>query len=288
MPVSYGMTSSAVRPPTCTMPSTVSISYRDEANREFQPNNTSLEARSRSPSPNPTPTPGPVYEYYGTANLTDRSRSPSPSSTAHTESTSRNVAIARQPVIMPKKPSALNLSPFYVGGNMPHVLPSPTVPQPHKSPGSINFPKLSASPSHGPHEWNDIPYGASNVPRSASSEQLYQAFRSNMLKSNHPDRAQYSNQPMQPAGHQNYEILKQMALKNWAQSHKRPELPIHSSNYGYGGTVDGTSSNTLPRSYRYDQPLPAGQRSHGPNVAPVNQTSVKHRKHSDSEDEDWC
>ena len=33
---------------------------------------------------------------------------------------------------------------------MPHVIPSPTIPQPHKSPGSINFPKLSASPTHLP------------------------------------------------------------------------------------------------------------------------------------------
>ena len=33
---------------------------------------------------------------------------------------------------------------------MPHVIPSPTIPQPHKSPGSINFPRLSASPTHRP------------------------------------------------------------------------------------------------------------------------------------------
>ncbi|CAE1308012.1 CACNA1B [Acanthosepion pharaonis] len=34
--------------------------------------------------------------------------------------------------------------------NMPRVMPSPTVPQPSKSPGSINFPRLNASPTHIP------------------------------------------------------------------------------------------------------------------------------------------
>ena len=33
---------------------------------------------------------------------------------------------------------------------MPRVMPSPTIPQPSKSPGSINFPKLNPSPTHKP------------------------------------------------------------------------------------------------------------------------------------------
>jgi hypothetical protein len=107
---------------------------------------TSLETRSRSPSPHPTPTPTPQHEYYGSACLTDRSRSPSP-----TSGVTRSKRAGRKLPATPQKPSSLNLlQKPRTAENMPHVIPSPTVPQPHKSPGSINFPKLNASPTHGP------------------------------------------------------------------------------------------------------------------------------------------
>ncbi len=90
-----------------------------------------------------------MHEYYGSANLTDRSRSPSPSSTADTIRSKRP---ARRLPATPQKPQSLNLKPQQnlppPQPNMPHVIPSPTIPQPHKSPGSINFPRLSASPTH--------------------------------------------------------------------------------------------------------------------------------------------
>ena len=113
---------------------------------------TSLETRSRTPSPENIPTPTPIHEYYGSANLTDRSRSPSPSSTAET---SRSKRTGRRLPATPQKPSTLNLKSTNTlpnpQQNMPHVIPSPTIPQPHKSPGSINFPRLSASPTHRPN-----------------------------------------------------------------------------------------------------------------------------------------
>lgn len=105
---------------------------------------TSLENRSRSPSPNLTPTPTlHQHEYYGSANLTDRSRSPSPTMTPPRKATRKLPAV-------PSKPSTLNLAQTRPRENMPRVMPSPTVPQPSKSPGSINFPRLNASPTHIP------------------------------------------------------------------------------------------------------------------------------------------
>ena len=113
---------------------------------------TSLETRSRTPSPNPTPTSTPMNEYYGTSNLTDRSRSPSPSLSSPVNTppkrSSRKLPVVPQP--HPTKPSTLNLAQPKLKENMPRVMPSPTIPQPSKSPGSINFPKLNPSPTHKP------------------------------------------------------------------------------------------------------------------------------------------
>ena len=122
---------------------------------------TSLETRSRSPSPHPTPTPTPQHEYYGSANLTDRSRSPSPTSAIGAGPRGgpggsgggagpAGKRHQRRLPATPQKPSSLNL-PKRHDDRMPHVIPSPTIPQPHKSPGSINFPRLSASPTHLPN-----------------------------------------------------------------------------------------------------------------------------------------
>lgn len=103
---------------------------------------TSLETRSRSPSPTLSPTSTPQQEYYGTANLTDRSRSPSPVASPP----------KRQPRKLPEvpvpKPSTLNLAQPKLKEAMPRVMPSPTIPQPPRSPGNMNFPRLNMSPSH--------------------------------------------------------------------------------------------------------------------------------------------
>ena len=119
---------------------------------------TSLETRSRTPSPHQTQTPTPAHEYYGSANLTDRSRSPSPTPGHGTRGAPSAAGAPKRPgrklPATPQKPSTLNLDrsgkQARKAENFPHVLPSPTIPAPHKSPGSINFPKLNASPSHLP------------------------------------------------------------------------------------------------------------------------------------------
>ena len=125
---------------------------------------TSLETRSRTPSPNPTPTSTPMNEYYGSSNLTDRSRSPSPSLSSPVNTppkrSTRKLPVVPQP--HPIKPSTLNLAQPKLKENMPRVMPSPTIPQPSKSPGSINFPKLNPSPTHKPKP-NIVPL-AHNIP----------------------------------------------------------------------------------------------------------------------------
>ncbi|XP_048245637.1 voltage-dependent calcium channel type A subunit alpha-1-like isoform X9 [Haliotis rufescens] len=117
---------------------------------------TSLENRSRSPSPNPNLSQSQL-EYYGSANLTDRSRSPSPA-----QSPPKRVGRKLPPVPV-SKPSSLNLAQPKLKESMPRVMPSPTVPQPPKSPGSINFPKLNASPTHLP-KLNIPPHSSHHVP----------------------------------------------------------------------------------------------------------------------------
>ncbi|XP_063422202.1 voltage-dependent calcium channel type A subunit alpha-1-like isoform X3 [Mytilus trossulus] len=119
---------------------------------------TSLETRSRSPSPSTTtPSQTPQAEYYGTANLTDRSRSPSPVSTPPKKQKQKQKQGRKlPPVPLPPalKPSTLNLStPKLKDKNLPRVMPSPTIPQPPRSPGNINFPRLNQSPSHAPRNF---------------------------------------------------------------------------------------------------------------------------------------
>lgn len=114
---------------------------------------TSLETRSRSPSPSTTtPSQTPQTEYYGTANLTDRSRSPSPVSTPPKKQGRKLPSVPFQPAL---KPSTLNLStPKLKDKNLPRVMPSPTIPQPPRSPGNINFPRLNLSPTHAPRNYS--------------------------------------------------------------------------------------------------------------------------------------
>ncbi|KAK6195079.1 hypothetical protein SNE40_000584 [Patella caerulea] len=104
---------------------------------------TSLETRSPSPTSNPNGSP-PQQEYYGSAILRDRSRSPSPLQSPPKRS-------GRRLPPVPTKPSSLNLAqPKLKDNNMPRVMPSPTIPTQSRSPGSINFPRLNASPTRVP------------------------------------------------------------------------------------------------------------------------------------------
>jgi len=122
---------------------------------------TSLETRSRSPSPSTTtPSQTPQAEYYGTANLTDRSRSPSPLSTPPKKQGRKLPPVPLPPAL---KPSTLNLStPKLKDKNLPRVMPSPTIPQPPRSPGNINFPRLNQSPTHAPRGSSYPAPGTSN------------------------------------------------------------------------------------------------------------------------------
>lgn len=108
---------------------------------------TRLDARSRSPSPNPTPSQS---EYYGTTQLEQRSRSPSPVGRRNHQHHRRPGGRRLPPT--PNKPSTLSLTVQApeTSLNFPVVSRSPTIPQTTKSPGSINFPKLNASPTHVP------------------------------------------------------------------------------------------------------------------------------------------
>ncbi|KAL8580522.1 hypothetical protein ACOMHN_054677 [Nucella lapillus] len=150
---------------------------------------TSLETRSRTPSPNTSQSPS-HQEYYGSTNLIDRSRSPSPSPTqSPPKRTPRKLPTVPfdpntppssmgpghhaavpvggvgggvgagsgagegtgAPLPLPAtKPATLNLSQPKLKEAMPRVMPSPTIPQVPKSPGNINFPRLSASPTRLP------------------------------------------------------------------------------------------------------------------------------------------
>ncbi|ESO92787.1 hypothetical protein LOTGIDRAFT_162269 [Lottia gigantea] len=105
---------------------------------------TSLETRSPSPTSNANGS-SPQQEYYGSAILRDRSRSPSPLQSPPKRSAGRKLPS------VPNKPSSLNLAqPKLKDSNMPRVMPSPTIPTQTRSPGSINFPRLNASPTRLP------------------------------------------------------------------------------------------------------------------------------------------
>lgn len=269
------------------------------ADRESLSRNTSLETRSRSPSPNPIPTATSPYEYYGTANLTDRSRSPSPT-TSLPEEGGRTVS-RRQPVVTPQKPALLSLSVRRADNNMPHVLPSPTIPQPHKSPGSINFPRLSASPSHGLYEvdWTR-PCGdvsathTPNLPRSASSQQLGRTWNGSLMRIDR-NRSHFPSQILHPSPN----LCHVSPLPSTHGHHARRGLghqvemdDIFSQKPdAFGGRSRGGTS-TLPRTYRSSEQTTLRNGERG--VAGTHKTSSTPFKdkgkeqHSDSEDEDWC
>lgn len=120
---------------------------------------TSLVARSRTPSPSRTNPRSPAPQYYGTANLTDRSRSPSPDAGG----VASPVAPVRRPPPPPEPHSGSEhrrrrrrrrRGDAASTGQMPRVLPSPTV-TPHHSPDRFNFPRLFTSPSTSP-PWSPL------------------------------------------------------------------------------------------------------------------------------------
>jgi len=254
---------------------------------------TSLDTRSRSPSPHASVPhhPGAV-EYYGTAKLTDRSRSPSPTPSLPVELERRP-----RPRPTPQKPTALDLPQSgrrRVGGvggvedRMPHVLPSPTVPPPpHRSPGSINFPRLSPSPSHAP--WDPASPGASPgssplLPRSASSQLIGHAST----------REMGGVWAGQKAGRhqQRYPSQQALPLRPEPRYQQRPLRTDDPS--GLVHLPPGGPAATLPHSFRPSE-LGAGpgavpRPSHwGRDTASSPQdVDEDDEKNSESEDEDWC
>jgi len=256
---------------------------------------TSLDTRSRSPSPHAgVPLPGSsAVEYYGTAKLTDRSRSPSPTPSLPVELERRP-----KPRLPSQKPTALDLPATgmqpgrrRVGGvggvedRMPHVLPSPTVPPPpHRSPGSINFPRLSPSPSHAP--WDPASPGGSPgssplLPRSASSQLIGHAHTGEVGGAWASHRA---------ARQQRYPSQQALPLRpepRYHQSHR----PLRADDLGLVRLSGGTG--TLPRNFR-PEPCVGGagavpRPSHwAHDTASPRDVDEDDEKNSDSEDEDWC
>ena len=249
---------------------------------------TSLDTRSRSPSPHAgvPPSGSAAVEYYGTAKLTDRSRSPSPTPSLPVELERRP-----RPRLPPQKPTALDLPQSgrrQVGGvggvvdRMPHVLPSPTVPPPpHRSPGSINFPRLSPSPSHAP--WDpaspDASPGSSPLlPRSASSQLIGHAPTGEVGGAWAGHRA---------ARQQRYPSQQALPLRPEARYHQS-NRPLRTDDLGLVHLPGGTA--TLPHSFRADVGTAAVPRpSHWTrDTASPRDVDEDEEKNSDSEDEDWC
>lgn len=118
---------------------------------------TSLVARSRTPSPSRTNIRSPAPQYYGTANLTDRSRSPSPDNGREDGVPPPPAAPARRPDhpgSERRRRRRRRRGEAAPVGQMPRVLPSPTV-TPHHSPDRFNFPRLFTSPSTSP-PWSPV------------------------------------------------------------------------------------------------------------------------------------
>ncbi|CAI9738066.1 voltage-dependent calcium channel type A subunit alpha-1-like isoform X9 [Octopus vulgaris] len=237
---------------------------------------TSLENRSRSPSPNLTPTPMlHQHEYYGSANLTDRSRSPSPGPTV----TQPRKATRKLPAV-PSKPSTLNLAQTRPRDNMPRVMPSPTVPQPSKSPGSINFPRLNASPTHipriGPTVGQAPPLGRLGRP------EPYSPTERNSLSKLSPERSRTlpatqrtSNRDFSRAvdpyvSHRSRTF--DPRINNRGRYFEDPSLSVHMSD---------RRTETLPNGFKPKKRKPENLDMCGDGTGgPV--------RHDSDEDDDWC
>ena len=134
------------RPPLQSQQKVVSPAHSRNNSREPLYRTTSLETRSRTPSPHAVTSPtDSQLEYYGSVNLTDRSRSPSPDTARKIKAANKTRGGTRKLPAIPQKPHTLNLPKNAAA--MPQMLPSPTLT---KSASNINFPQLSASPTHRP------------------------------------------------------------------------------------------------------------------------------------------
>jgi len=205
---------------------------------------------------------------------------------------------------MPQKPLALNLNsagvvPRRIDDRMPHVLPSPTIPPlAHKSPGSINFPRLNASPSHGPYssaEWNDRresdDRSNQGFSRSVSSHQLSKAEIGQYASRSEigcPDRERFPSQVFYPSPAHAYfdpTLVRRMIdnrkleLFEFAEHNKQTPMILQ-------GLRGGLS--TLPKEDRLEhgrnttQQIPSTMTVPKPVRKPVNTDS------EEEEDEDWC
>lgn len=259
--------------------------------------NTSLETRSRSPSPNPTPIGTSPYEYYGTSNLIDRSRSPSPSSLSE-EGT--HLLLRRQPAT-PQKPAALNLSVRQID-NMPHVLPSPTIPQPHRSPGSINFPRLSPSPSHEFYEidWTRLPGRAvgsrtSTLPRSVSSQQLGRTWNGSITCIDR-NRSHYPSQILHPYPNPRQGVSLLLDAHGNQQrivGHQveMEDITLQEAADAFGLRSGGQNTSALPRTFQLGKGPSRDQDWNALSSLKTGDMLCKEKEkdmQGDSEDEDWC
>ncbi|XP_067130024.1 voltage-dependent calcium channel type A subunit alpha-1-like isoform X9 [Centruroides vittatus] len=213
-----------------------------------------LHRRSRTPSPDPSPSQN---EYYGTTQLQQRSRSPSPSS-VHSLPIQRRPRGGRKLPPTPTKPSTLRLEIHSVEGiNFPLVSHSPTVPQPTRSPGKINFPKVNASPTHAVFQmstqWKERTAKASGP--------HIRSVRSNPAKETRSiEREFYPQQP--------YTVL------------RRNEEPLSFE----AAAAIGRGSRLLP------SPLPNGYKPmqrRDPTLLNVRTRRVRVRT-SNSDEDDWC
>lgn len=256
---------------------------------------TSLEARSRSPSPHHTQRQASPPEYYGTANLTDRSRSPSPElSAAGGRWEAGGVVGHRGPRRPgpPRKPNVLNFSKRRSHGSMPQVLPSPTVPHIHKSPGNINFPRLNASPTHFPVAISSPPNlvvsgpvgSGGNSSANALQQQPHAAKRMSKASSTQqiwlPGTDRLDSRRTRHLSHidlpRDYDSLEDQAWIQGASS-SRPKQPP-------------SAAASLPRGFKQSQVLDVDKIFGLPPSSYPKPGMVERNSDSDDEDEDgeWC
>ncbi|KAL4219092.1 hypothetical protein ACF0H5_021675 [Mactra antiquata] len=227
---------------------------------------TSLETRSRSPSPNPTPSSTPMNEYYGGSNLTDRSRSPTPVSSPVNTPPKRSTRKLPMAPVQPTKPSTLNLAQPKLKENMPRVMPSPTIPQPSKSPGSINFPRLNASPTHKPKlNIAPVPHNIPPPGKLGRPEPYSPTERNNLNKISDPrDRpgqtrslpGHYSRRPNVPPNEQGPRVIRHSPDINRHRGNERTRHYPHRNN-------DESNSRHMPRRSVEEPPHRGSGLSHG-------------------------
>ncbi|XP_014668456.1 PREDICTED: voltage-dependent calcium channel type A subunit alpha-1-like [Priapulus caudatus] len=261
-----GAKSPAVVAPPSPMPPAAPPPQQQHAAPPLPPPNfktTVLNQRSRSPSPVLTPSSN---EYYGTAQLDLRSRSPSPATDAEHGSLRRP---PRRLPPTPNKPSTLNLQLRRADRTvqLPHVAQSPTLPAPDpQSPDSINFPRLSASPTRA---------------RAQAQQQQQQQlaptqFRGIAGHTPSPGTSPWPSPGISPSGNQ-------QVLNNVVGAARSPRertgMPYIDNGFRFGDA--GRAAPRQPNGFK-----PRQQRH---KEAPRLRTSAAGPEHgSDSEDDDWC